>query len=119
LFEGRGQFGAYDENHPDDRLAQNHALLLIEQGKPRGALRLDLAGDGSAIVRTVAIETGEQRRGLGRSMMILAETYATAHGVKFLEMNSAPDAVAFYLRLGWRMIDPGRPTPLLCKELGA
>ena len=67
LFEERGLFGVYDEAHPDDRLAENHGLLLVEGDKPRGALRLDFRTDGVAVVRTVAIEVGIQRRGLGRN----------------------------------------------------
>jgi N-acetylglutamate synthase-like GNAT family acetyltransferase len=120
LFEKRGRFfsGAYDENHPDDRLAENHALLLTEEGKARGALRLDFSDGLCAIVRTVAIETSQQRRGLGRSMMSLVEAYAMACGVELLEVNSAPDAVEFYRRLGWQMIDPWRESPLLRKRVG-
>ena len=121
LFEERGRFfsGDYCENHPDDRLPENHGLLLIEDGQPRGAMRLDFSGDGLAVVRTVAIEVGQQRRGLGRAMMGLVEAYATAHAVVVLEVNSAPDAIAFYQRLDWLMIDPLRASPLLRKKLNA
>ncbi|HXQ45670.1 MAG TPA: GNAT family N-acetyltransferase [Caulobacteraceae bacterium] len=121
LFEERGKFfsGDYSENHPDDRRAENHGLLLIEDGQPRGAMRLDFYGDGLAVVRTVAIEVGQQRRGLGSAMMGLVEAYATARAVVVLEVNSAPDAVAFYQRLDWLMIDPLRESPLLRKRLNA
>ncbi len=52
-------------------------------------------------------------------MMGLVEAYATARAVVVLEVNSAPDAVAFYQRLDWRMIDPLRESPLLRKRLSA
>ncbi len=34
-----------------------------------------------------------------------------------LELNSAPDAVVFYQRLGWTLIDPARDNPLLERKL--
>jgi GNAT superfamily N-acetyltransferase len=91
LFEERGRFfsGDYSETHPDDRRAENHGLLLIEDGQPRGAMRLDFSGDGLAVVRTVAIEVGQQRRGLGRAMMGLVEAYATARAVVVLEVTAS------------------------------
>ena len=91
---------------------------LTEEGKARGALRLDFSDGQRAVVRTVAIVTSQQRRGLGRSMMKLVEEYAMARGVELLEVNSAPDAVEFYRRLGWQMVDPRRESPLLRKRVG-
>jgi len=112
LFEARGLFDVYDTDYPDDQVPSNHPLILIEDGQPRGAARLDFVGD-RAVVRTVAVQPNDQRRGLGRAMMALVERYAAEHGVLVLEVNSAPDAAAFYLKLGWTMIDPDRASPLL------
>jgi len=117
LYEERGRSGVYDESHPDDRLADNHALLLIVDGCPRATVRLDLVGSGRAIVRTVAVEVEHQRRGLGRTLLKRMEKYARAQGVEVLEVNSAPDAVEFYARLGWLMIDSQQKSPLLRKRL--
>ena len=113
LFEARGRFGIYDADHPDDRAAANHPLLLIEEERPRGTTRLDLLGERRAAIRLVAVEPGFQRRGLGRIMMSLAAQYAASLGVTLLQVNSAADAVEFYRRLGWTLTDRARENPLL------
>jgi sirohydrochlorin ferrochelatase len=48
LLEARGEFGTYDENHPDERAVGNHPKLL------------------TAILRRVAIRADAQRHGRGR-----------------------------------------------------
>ena len=92
-------------------------MLLLEDGRPLGVVRLDLLGQGRAGVRLVAIAPTSQRRGLGRAMMGLVERYAAARGVTVLELNAAPAAVGFYRRLGWTVIDPDRSEPLMERRL--
>ena len=118
LFEARGRIGVYVSDHPDDLDPNNHPLLLLEQGRPRATTRVDLLGEHRAGIRLVAVEQENQRRGLGRSLMMLTEQYAMERGVLVLELNSAPDAVMFYQRLGWTLIDPARENPLLERKLG-
>jgi GNAT superfamily N-acetyltransferase len=117
LFEGRGRYGVYDADHPDDRLPDSHPLLFVEDGRPCGAVRIDLLGEERAGVRLVAIDAACQGRGLGRAMMALVERYAAERGAAVLELNSAPEAVGFYERLGWTVIDPNREQPLLERRL--
>ena len=50
-------------------------------------------------------------------MMGLLEAYAQALGVKELEVNAARDAVSFYSRLGWTLVDAERESPLLRKAI--
>jgi GNAT superfamily N-acetyltransferase len=119
LFAARGRVDVYDPNHPDDRAPPNHPLLMVEEGRPRATARLDFLGDHRAAIRLVAVEPENQRRGLGRAMMTLVEQYAARHGVVVLEVNSAPDAAAFYQKLGWTMVHPDREHPLLERHLGA
>ena len=113
LFEARGRYGVYDPDHRDDRHPDNHPLLFMEDGEPRGTARVDFLGHGRAGVRLVAIDMGNQGRGLGRKMMALVERYSADRNAMVLEVNSAPEAVGFYERLGWIMIDPAREQPLL------
>jgi GNAT superfamily N-acetyltransferase len=68
LFEARGRFGVYDDNHPHDRADFAHPFLLRKDGRALGAVRLDLFGEGRAAVRLVAITAAEQGRGHGRVM---------------------------------------------------
>jgi len=118
LFEDRGLFhGAYDPMHPDNFVASHHPLLMFVADAPVGTVRLDCEANGLGIVRMVAVDGARQRRGHGRRMMALLERYALEQGCVFLEVNSAPDAVEFYQRLGWTLVDAERASPLLRKAL--
>jgi GNAT superfamily N-acetyltransferase len=116
LWEDRGLDG-YDERHPDDRLAGNHPLLLMRDGTPIGTVRLDVAGPCLGIVRLVAIEPDQQRRGLGRILMREVETYAHRLGLEQLEVNAAKEAEGFYQSLGWALVRSDRKNPLMTKAL--
>ena len=118
LWEDRGLSG-YDERHPDDRLAGNHPLLLMHDNAPVGTARLDAVGQHLGIVRLVAIESGLQRRGLGRLLMSQVESYARGLGLDRLEVNAARDAEGFYQRLGWETVHSDRKNPLMAKALKA
>src|SRR5262245_56858323 len=79
LFENRGQFGVYDENHPDEHRAGNHPLLLIHNDEPIGVIRVDITNT-QAIFRRVAIREDLQRSGHGRMLLALAESFARREG---------------------------------------
>jgi GNAT superfamily N-acetyltransferase len=100
LFERRGQFGLYDEHHPDDRAPSHHALLLFHDDLPIGVIRIDLE-EGIAIFRRVAIREDHQRQGHGRALLRLAEEHAASHGTRELRSFVAPDAVEFYEHCGF------------------
>jgi GNAT superfamily N-acetyltransferase len=100
LFEARGQFGVYDEHHPDDRAAGHHAKLLLHRGDPVGVIRIDISGH-EAVFRRVAIRADVQRGGHGRALLLLAQEFAAAHGCGRLASHVAPDAVQFYQKCGF------------------
>jgi len=116
LFEARGLDG-YDLDHPDDRKSGHFPLLLRTGNVAVGAARLDLKGGDQAVVRTVAIRSEFQRQGFGREIMSGIESFARGRGVASLTVNAAPDAVGFYRRSGWVLVDEGKPEPVLAKEL--
>lgn len=116
LFELRGLTG-YDDQHPDDHRPENLPLILVEETQAVGALRIDVVDNGHAIVRTVAIVPEKQRQGLGRIMLDYVETLARMRGLAMLNVYAASDAVGFYERLGWKMVDADRTTPLMLKCL--
>lgn len=101
LFEAKGRFGVYDENHPDDHAPFAHPYLLKLGGVPIGTTRLDVRGDGTAIFRLVAITAAEQGKGHGRVMERLVEERARALGATTLYVNAADTAVGFYRNTGW------------------
>jgi GNAT superfamily N-acetyltransferase len=100
LFEARGQFGVYQEDHPDERAPGNHPKLLLYRGEPVGVVRIDLDRT-TAICRRVAIRPDVQRRGHGRMLLTLAQQFARGKGCGQLSSFVAPDAVGFYERCGF------------------
>jgi GNAT superfamily N-acetyltransferase len=101
LFEARGRFGLYDTKHADEFRPNHFPLLLKWNARGVATTRLDVREHGLAITRLVAVEGTEQRKGHGRALITLAETFARDKGVTKLTVNSAPDAVEFYQRVGF------------------
>lgn len=101
LFEGRGRHSVYNPNNPDEHAPNNFPLLLKLNGVSIGTTRLDVRTDGTAIVRLVAITKDEQSKGHGTALQKMVEDFAKNKGVKKLLVNSAPDAVGFYEKIGF------------------
>jgi GNAT superfamily N-acetyltransferase len=97
---GRHPGIVYDDNHPDDHAPDHVPYLLVADGAPIGMVRLDFRGT-TAVVRLVAITPNLQRQGHGSVLDRLVAETARARGVSMLVVNSAPDAVGFYEKLGW------------------
>ncbi|MUO79987.1 GNAT family N-acetyltransferase [Agrobacterium vitis] len=116
LFDLRGLSG-YDEHHPDDRKPEHLPLIFVDGDEFVGAVRLDLTGNGNGVVRTVAIVAERQRQGIGRAMMTDVERLAMAQEAFRLEAHAAPDAVGFYHKIGWELVDAHLPNPLMAKLL--
>jgi GNAT superfamily N-acetyltransferase len=117
LFEARGRGEAYNENHPDDRHEGNYPLLLLVDGRPVGTARLDVHPEALGIVRLVAILPDYHRQGFGSALMAGLEKHAMLKGITRLQVSSAPDAVGFYQRLGWSIVDAAQESPFLAKKL--
>ncbi|MFB9948918.1 GNAT family N-acetyltransferase [Rhizobium puerariae] len=116
LYELRGRYD-YDETHPDE-YREGHFPLLFNLGeKPVGTTRLDTMSEAATIgtVRLVAVLPQYQRRGIGRAMMDDLERFAATKGIRQLNVYAAQDAVSFYEKLGWQLIDAARQSPLLSK----
>jgi N-acetylglutamate synthase-like GNAT family acetyltransferase len=101
LFENRGRHGVYNDRHPDDFVPANQPLLLRCDGRAIGSMRLDDRGDGTGVMRLVAVTSAEQGKGHGRAMQALADDLARQRGMRELYINSAPMAVGFYEKTGW------------------
>ncbi|MBX5160311.1 MULTISPECIES: GNAT family N-acetyltransferase [unclassified Rhizobium] len=116
LFELRGLDG-YDDQHPDEHEARHIPLLLRKDGVALGTVRLDLSDGVTGVVRLVAILPEHQRQGFGRILMSEVEKLSAKHGLCRLEVHAAPDAVPFYEKLGWVMVDTDRSSPLMVKDI--
>jgi GNAT superfamily N-acetyltransferase len=99
LWDARGD-DAYDYEHPDERLPDHHAMLLVVDEHPVGTVRVDL-DPPEAWLRRVAVVADLQRRGHGRRMLELATAFARDRGCRLIRSNVAPDAVGFYEQLSF------------------
>ncbi|MBP9791884.1 MAG: GNAT family N-acetyltransferase [Rickettsiales bacterium] len=90
----------YDLNHPDERLPDNHPLLLKFNDTPIATVRVDFRGD-KVILRLLAVTKSEQGKKHGTNLYKHIEQYCISHGAKKLLVNAAPDAVGFYQKIGF------------------
>lgn len=118
LYELRGRYD-YDDTHPDEFREGHFPLLFNIGGKPVGTARLDVVNEDPAVatVRLVAVLPQYQRQGIGRAMMNELERFAATKGTRQLNVHAAHDAVTFYQKLGWQLIDATRQSPLLAKTI--
>ena len=101
LFEERGRYGVYENNHPDEFKAGNYPFLLLFEQVPVATVRIDLIADRRAIMRLVAVHPKHRRRGHGRVLLIHAEGFARAHGCVQVVSNAATEALLFYKEAGY------------------
>jgi GNAT superfamily N-acetyltransferase len=91
----------YDPFHPDESDPANHPLVFLTNGRVIGTIRVDIKPDGRAVFRLVAIDDAWQGRGLGSTMLNMAEEYARDSGAHMICLNAVPDAHRFYTRHGF------------------
>jgi predicted GNAT family N-acyltransferase len=92
------------ERNEGDQTGMHFALYDNKQLK--GIARLDNAGEKSAQVRFVAVETALQGKGYGRKIMEATEIAAKHSGSEKMILHARDYAVEFYLRLGYKVIEP-------------
>lgn len=109
LFENRGKFETYIENHPDDFKAGHHPLILLYKGEGIGVIRVEVC-ETLGWLRSAAIREDLQRLGHGRVLLQLAEAFAKDHGCQEITCNAAVEAAGFYERCDYTR-DLSRPSP--------
>ena len=110
LFENRGKFGTYIENHPDDFKAGHYPLVLFYRDVAIGVVRVEIEAR-VAWFRRIAIREDLQGTGHGRVLLRLAEEFAKAKGCDEVRSNAAVEAVGFYERCGYAR-DLSTPAPV-------
>lgn len=100
LFENRGFFNRYQEDHPDEFRDGNHPFVLIRHAEIIGVIRVDIEGK-LAIFRRVAIREDMQRLGHGKQMLALAEAFARGNGCELVRSFVNPEALTFYELCGF------------------
>lgn len=116
LFEARDRTG-YDENYPDELDPANLPLLLLSRGNPVCAFRLDRTPQDTGIIRLMAVPQQDQRKGHGCAAIALLTGLAKNLGLRAILVGAAPDAVGFYTRQGFVVVDAEREAPLLRLDL--
>ena len=81
-------------------------FALYDNDELKAIARLDNAGENSAQVRFVAVESELQGKGFGRQIMEATEIAAKKSGSSKMILHARDYAVDFYLRLGYQMIEP-------------
>lgn len=117
LWEERGRQG-YDDARPEERLSNNHRLLLTFDGQGIGTTRLDDLRDGTGLVRLVAVTGAVRGQGHGRILNAMVENYARGLGIGTLFVNAAPNAEGFYAATGWMRCRNNAPEQLGHTERG-
>ena len=109
LFEARGRYGVYDEQHPDEHVEGNYPQIYSVSGEIIGVVRIDLERlKHQATFRRLAIREDKQRNGYGRYLMMAAEAFASANSCSYFIANVSLDAIGFYEQIGYRL-DPENP----------
>ena len=102
LFEPYHPEIVYDENHPDERTAGKHSLVLIKDNNVIGTIRIDDFDAERAAFRIIAIDPACQGQGHGTVLLRLAEDFARGLGRHRAVLHGNPPNVDFYLRNGYR-----------------
>lgn len=100
-WNARGRAGSYERDHPEERKPGHYPLILLVDGEPLAAVRVDVELP-LAWFRLVAVREDEQRHGFGRYLLESAEQFAVAQGCTGLRSNVDHNAIGFYLRLGFQ-----------------
>ena len=61
-------------------------------------------GEAACQVRGMAVEPGQQSRGIGKEILREVESVAREAGVKIVWANARVPASAFYLKNGWEIV---------------
>jgi predicted GNAT family N-acyltransferase len=94
-------FVAYEpSDHDHDGPGHHHD----EPGDPIGAARLREPDDGVGKVERVAVLDSHRGRGVGRELMVTAESVAAARGYDRLVLHAQTTATGFYERLGYERV---------------
>ncbi len=81
-------------------------FALFENQVLKAIARLDLQAEKMAQVRFVAVENNVQGKGFGKKMMLEIENYCKQNNLVKIELQARENAVPFYLRLNYELIEP-------------
>jgi len=89
-----------------DEIARHLVWVAEAEGAVMGGLVL-VPGDGFMLLANVAVHPDGRGTGLGRRLLTLAETEATARGYSEMRLKThaeMPETIGLYLRNGWTQV---------------
>ena len=81
-------------------------MVCDTAGRVLAVGRIHDAGDHTAQIRYMAVETGYQRQGLGTQILNQLERAAAAAGYERVILHAREPAVPFYRSHGYRVVAP-------------
>ena len=92
-------------NERDDNNDSYYHVMAVENNIIFGIARLEFPTKNSAQLRYMAVDESYQGQGIGRSIVKHFEQYAKDHNVDKLFMNARENAVGFYEKLDYKVIE--------------
>lgn len=84
-----------------------HLMVVDYDGKVIGVARLHLNTPQQAQIRFMAVETREQRKGIGKMLLLALEEKAIEWGAEEVVFDARANIAGFYKRYGYVTLAPG------------
>ena len=84
-----------------------HLMVVDHTGRAIGVGRLHLNTPKQAQIRFMAVETKEQRKGIGKMLLFALEEKAIEWGAEEVIFDARANIAGFYKRYGYKTLAPG------------
>ena len=84
-----------------------HLMVVDFAGQVIGVARLHLNTPRQAQIRYMAVETREQRKGIGKMLLLALEAKAVEWGADEIIFDARANVAGFYKRYGYVTLAPG------------
>ena len=92
-------------NERDDNNDSYYHVMAVKKNIISGIARLEFPTKKSAQLRYMAVEESYQGQGIGRCIVKHMEQYAKEHNANELFLNARENAVGFYEKQGYKVIE--------------
>lgn len=84
-----------------------HLMVVDEEQRIIGVARLQLNTPQQAQIRFMAVETRQQRQGVGKMLLLALEEKAREWGAEEIIFDARANIAGFYKRFGYQTLAPG------------
>lgn len=89
----------YDENLEGER--EDWHIAAMDGDRLIGILILTKIDETTVKMRQVAVDDACRERGIGREMVLFAESLSLSRGIRTIRLHARESAIPFYLKLGY------------------